>query len=94
LQRANDFRFMVQRPFFSDSTKDVSERSVLEFSNFTNNLFENIPHISKLEFDFFESLGKQVIDDDSDNNDDESVMNEIDMNLNRIEGNENDDDDI
>jgi hypothetical protein len=64
-------QFTVQRPFFEDSTANISQRGVESFNLFVENLFNSIPLITPIEHELFDSFGKIVVDDvllsDSDN---------------------------
>lgn len=56
-------QFIVQRPFFEDSTSNVSQRGVESFNLFVENLFNSIPLITPIEHELFDSFGKVVVDD-------------------------------
>jgi len=70
---AKEVRFIIQRPFFDDSTSKVSSRAVNEYNTFVDNLVKNIPLINNLEHELFDSLGSAVMDND----DEESVESDI-----------------
>jgi hypothetical protein len=60
-------KFIIQRSFFEDSTKNVSARAVQEFNEFCNNIIQTIPLPSPLEFSLFKSFGivnEALIDED------------------------------
>ena len=73
---AKDVRFIVQRPIFSDSTTNVSAQSVQEFNNFASNLVDLIPLISNIEYELFDSLGENVLEEDSVNDDSSESEND------------------
>ena len=63
-------KFILQRSFFDDSTKNVSDRAVNEFKQTCKNIFDLIPLPTSLEFSLFKSFGI-VNDDDLEDNVDE-----------------------
>jgi len=63
-------KFILQRSFFDDSTKNVSDRAVSEFNQTCKNIFDLIPLPTSLEFSLFKSFGI-VNDGDLEDNVDE-----------------------
>jgi hypothetical protein len=61
-------KFIIQRSFFEDSTKGVSDRAVKEFNNYSQNVIDTIPFPSAKEFELFQCFG--IVD----NNDDLNVV--------------------
>ena len=59
-------KFILQRPFFEDSTKEVNRRSVLEFNDYCSNIIKTIPLPTSIEFDLFQSFGKNVDEEHED----------------------------
>jgi hypothetical protein len=57
------YKFVLQRPFFEDSTKNVNPRAVKECNAFFNNIIDTIALPSSIEFELFQSFGKNVIDE-------------------------------
>ena len=54
------YKFVLQRPFFEDSTKNVNPRAVKECNAFFNNIINMINLPTSLEFELFQSFGKNV----------------------------------
>jgi hypothetical protein len=60
------YKFVLQRPFFEDSTKNVNPRAVIECNAFFNNIIDTITLPTSIEFELFQSFGKNVIDEHED----------------------------
>ena len=54
------YKFVLQRPFFEDSTKNVNPRAVKECNAFFNNIINMINLPTSLEFELFQSFGTNV----------------------------------
>ena len=59
-------KFILQRPFFEDSTKEVNPRSVLEFNDYCSNIIKTIPLPTSIEFDLFQSFGINIDEENDD----------------------------
>ena len=68
-------KFILQRSFFDDSTKNVSDRAVNEFNQTCKNIFDLIPLPTSIEFSLFKSFG--IVND----GDLEDNVDEIDIDL-------------
>lgn len=67
-------KFILQRSFFEDSTKNISHRVVDECNRYFQNIIDTIPLPTPIEFELFKSFG--IIDDTQEN-----VLDEIDEDL-------------
>lgn len=59
-------KFVLQRPFLEDSTKNVNPRAVNEFNEFCSNIITFISLPSSIEFDLFQSFSKNVDEEHED----------------------------
>ena len=53
-------KFVLQRPFFEDSTKNVNPRALIECNDFFLNIINTITLPTSIEFELFQSFGKNV----------------------------------
>lgn len=85
VSQAKSHKFIIQRPFFRDSSHICSEQSLHDFNTFVSNLFLYIPLPTEIEFKLFSTYSNNrdsIVDENNNGHvgiQDELFNNDNDM---------------